>query len=501
MSDSTTAKCPCAHCDTHLEFPVEAAGATVDCPACQQPTELYVPATGALAPEAELTAEHILRAFRGSVPKTRVSVLYQFGLMVVAGTMAILPVIYLALIVAAGWGVHYWATHFDFLLKSGGNVRLYVAKLALYAAPLFAGSVLVLFMVKPLFARRARHAQPLAVNPEVDPLLHDFVRKVCETVGAPMPKRIDIDCNLNASASYRRGFLSLFGNDLVLTIGLPLVAGLNMQQFAGVMAHEFGHFAQGFGMRLTFIIRRINFWFARVAYERDAWDEWLEDWAAESEGWVSFIVMTAQFAVWCSRLALKLLMVVGNLIGCFMLRQMEYDADSYEIKLAGSDCFEASTRRIHVLSKVTEAAYKDMRVPWNLGKKLPDNFPAYLLRHDQAVSPEKRTKWEDTMGLDATGLFDTHPSNGDRIRRARQAGEAGVFHLTAPASQLFANFDVVAKQVTQLHYTDDLDIPLGMAKLVPDLGPGKESQAAEAGSEKPGEAGKPFGRLKLKGRE
>ena len=498
MSDSATAKCPCAHCDTHLEFPIDAAGAVVKCPACQQETELYVPAAGALAPEAELTADHVLRGFRGPVPRTRASLLYQFGLVVVAVTMALLPVIYLAMIVAAGLGVHYWATHFDFLLKSGGNVRLYIVKIALYVAPLFAGSVLVLFMVKPLFARRARHSQPLAVNPEVDPLLHAFIRKVCETVGAPMPKRVDVDCELNASAGFRRGFLSLFGNDLVLTIGLPLVAGLNMQQFAGVLAHEFGHFTQGVGMRLTYIIRRINGWFARVAYDRDSWDEWLEDWAAESEGWVSFIVTTAQFAVWCSRLLLKLLMFIGHGIGCFMLRQMEYDADSYESKVVGSVCTEESFRRLHALAKVTEVAYKDMRVGWNLGKKLPDSFPAYLLRHDQAVSPEKRTKWEDTMGLDASGLFDTHPSNGDRIRRARQAGEPGVFHLTAPATQLFANFEVISKQVTQLHYADDLGIPMAAAKLMPDMGPGKESPAAESKAEEAPSAGKAFGRLRLK---
>ncbi|MEN9573852.1 MAG: Protease HtpX [Verrucomicrobiota bacterium] len=502
MSEPITAKCPCAHCDTHLEFPVEAAGVVVTCPSCQQETELFVPATGALAPETELTAEHILRAFRGPVPKTRVSVLYQVGLLVVAVTMAILPLIYIAMIVAAGWGVYFWATHFDFLLKSsGGGPRVYLFKLVIYAAPLFAGSVLVLFMIKPLFARRAKHSQPLAVNPEVDPLLHAFIRKVCETVGAPMPKLVDVDCNLNASASFRRGALSLFGNDLVLTIGLPLVAGLTMQQFAGVLAHEFGHFAQGFGMRLTYLIRRVNAWFARVAYERDAWDEWLEEWSAGSEGAIVFIVLSAQCAVGCSRLLLKLLMYFGHLIGCFMLRQMEYDADSYESKVVGSACTEDTFRRIHVLAKVTDAAYKDMRVGWNLGNKLPDNFPAYLLRHDQAVSPGKRTKWEDTMGLDPSGLFDTHPSNGDRIRRARQAGEPGVFHLTAPATQLFANYEVVSKQVTQLHYADDLGIPMVMAKLVPDLGPGKEAEASAAPAEETPPSGKPFGRLKLKGRE
>lgn len=61
----------------------------------------------------------------------------------------------------------------------------------------------------------------------------------------------------------------LFGNDLVLTIGMPLVLGLSLRQFAGVLAHEFGHFSQGAGMRLTFIIRTISVWFTRVVYERD----------------------------------------------------------------------------------------------------------------------------------------------------------------------------------------------------------------------------------------
>jgi Zn-dependent protease with chaperone function len=38
---------------------------------------------------------------------------------------------------------------------------------------------------------------------------------------------------------------------LVLVIGLPLAAGMSMRQVAGVLAHEFGHFAQGAGMRFN----------------------------------------------------------------------------------------------------------------------------------------------------------------------------------------------------------------------------------------------------------
>lgn len=71
------------------------------------------------------------------------------------------------------------------------------------------------------------------------------------------------------------------------------------------------------------------------------------------------------------------------------------------------------------------------------------------------------------MGLEPSGPFDTHPSNGDRIRRARQAAEPGVFHLELPARCLFSDFEVISRQVTLLHYNDDLALPLELAHLVP----------------------------------
>jgi Zn-dependent protease with chaperone function len=274
-----------------------------------------------------------------------------------------------------------------------------------------------------------------------------------------MPIRIDLYCDLNAAAGFRRGAFSLFGNDLVLIIGLPLVAGLNLRQFAGIMAHEFGHFTQGFGMRLSYVIRSINGWFARVVFERDAWDLWLTRWAEEAEDWrIMILVNSARLGVWFSRFLLRLLMLTGHGVSCFLLRQMEYDADSYEIKLAGSATFETSVKRLQVLAEALDRSYKDMHITWNKSRRLPDDFPAFLLRQEAALPAERRTRIEDRVGLATTGLFDTHPSDGDRIRRARQAGEPGVFHLDQPATVLFANFDAVAKQVTLLHYNDDVGL-------------------------------------------
>jgi len=341
-------------------------------------------------------------------------------------------------------------------------------KLLAYFTPLFVGVVLVFFMIKPLFARRPPRAQPLALDPAINSTLYAFVARICETVGAPMPRRIDLNCELNAAAGFCRGIGSLFSNDLVLTIGVPLVACLNLREFAGVMAHEFGHFTQGFGMRLSYIIRRINLWFARVVYERDAWDVMLIEWAEEAEDWrIMLVASCARFGVWCSRLLLMLLMFIGHGVSCFLLRQMEYDADSYEIKLAGSEATEATVKRLNVLGEALGRSYKEMRSSWNTGKKLPENFPAFLAHQHGRLSEQVRTHIEDRVGLARTGLFHSHPSDGDRIRRARQADEPGIFHLEFPATVLFANFEVVARQITMLHYNDDLGLDCTASNLRP----------------------------------
>ncbi|MEI9865235.1 MAG: M48 family metalloprotease [Limisphaerales bacterium] len=467
MNDELYAKCGCQNCDTHIEFPLDAAGMTVKCPHCNQSTLLSFEAPPLTS--SKPTSPMILNAFQSGIRPDRVSFFYQIGLVMVAVMMVILPLIYVALVAAAGWAVYCYAVHCRFLVLSmEGGPRFYLVKLLAYIGPLFIGGVLLFFMVKPLFARRPKRAQPLALDPGANSTLFAFVAKICDAVAAPMPKRIYLDCQLNASAGFRRGPASLLGNDLVLTIGLPLVAGLNMQQFAGVIAHEFGHFTQGFGMRLSYVIRSVNNWFARVVYERDAWDEWLTSWAEETEDWRSMIVVNfARLAVWISRLLLKLLMYLGHGVSCFLLRQMEYHADSYEIKLAGSAAFEQTLKRFNVLGDASGQSYKAMRVMWNIRHILPDDFPAYLIQHESMLPPEHRAHIEDTVGLSRTKIFDTHPSAGDRIRCARQAGEPGVFHLDHPAALLFANFEAVSKQVTFLHYSDDLGLVFDQAALQP----------------------------------
>ena len=220
----------------------------------------------------ESRTELVTSAFEGTIEPVKVPLTYRIGILLVSIVMVILPLIYIALIGLVGYSVYYHTVNHVGMLEEGrGRGKFFI--LLLYLTPMIAGGFLFVFMFKPLFSRPARSPENRPLRRDSDPLLFGFVERICDIVQAPRPKSIRIDCEVNASASFDKGMLSMLGNNLVLTIGTPLVAGLNTRQFAGVLAHEFGHFAQGAGMRLTYIIRTISYWFTRVVYERDEWDE------------------------------------------------------------------------------------------------------------------------------------------------------------------------------------------------------------------------------------
>ena len=210
MSDAPYHRCACIQCGVNIEFPEELAGTSAACPNCQAPQDLVPVFDEPQTPpptstEDPLTAAAIVGAFGSPIPRPRVSILYPIGMTLVAGFMVLLPIVYVLLTVAAAYGVYFWGTHgLGLFTHYRGGIRFSFFALAIYLAPLFAGLVLVLFMIKPLFARRLPRAQPLSMNPAAEPKLYAFIAKVCETVGAPFPSRLDLDCVMNASAGFRR---------------------------------------------------------------------------------------------------------------------------------------------------------------------------------------------------------------------------------------------------------------------------------------------------------
>ena len=187
--------------------------------------------------------------------------------------MALLPVMYVAFVAAVACGlVFYTGFVMPSLLTHVPRGRVAVIFLGLIFAPVIAGAVMVVFLIKPLFFRIRDERRRRSLTRSAQPLLFELVDRICEATGAPIPQRIDVDYQVNASAQPLGGIWSVATGKMVLTIGIPLIAGMSARQLAGVLAHEFGHFSQKIGMGASLIIRKVKFWFLRVVYQRDTLD-------------------------------------------------------------------------------------------------------------------------------------------------------------------------------------------------------------------------------------
>lgn len=394
----------------------------------------------------------VMQSIEGSIEPVRVPLMYRVGIVLALTVMVLLPLIYLALIGAVGYAVYWHAITNTGLLTSdlgatrtSGKARLFA--FLLYLAPMAIGVILVVFMFKPLLSRPPKRRQPRKLSRDKEPLLFSFVDRLCDAVHAPRPKRIDVDLQVNASASFRSGMLSMLGTDLVLTIGMPLLAGLNMRQFAGVLAHEFGHFSQGAGMRTTYVVRTIAHWFSRVVYERDAWDEKLTELSHEVDLRVGWILFLARGFVWLTRRVLWCLMMVGNMVAGFMLRQMEFDADRHEARFSGSDVFSETQRALPLIGYADQQSWNQLGSFYREGR-LVDNLPQLTATNSQSLPSEVQEYFKAASATAKTGLFDTHPADRDRVASAEREKAAGIFRLIYPAAFLFRNFPALCRATT-----------------------------------------------------
>jgi Zn-dependent protease with chaperone function len=464
----------CGSCNTAFRVKEEHAGKRGKCPRCQAAVE--IPAASAhegnsVASVRRRTAggsphqfmREILEAFRGEIQPIRKRRAYGVGILILAIAMVVLPALYIALIGAVAYLLYLHATINWAVIE---RMRNWWALFFLYIGPLIIGVILLFFMVKPLFARRPRAYKLRTLEFGEEPLLFALVTRVAQALGAPEPRRIDVDCQTNASAGFGSVLGGFLGGDLVLTIGLPLVAGLSIQQLAGVVAHELGHFGQGTAMRLSYVVRSVNAWFARVVYERDSWDEALVRGCEEGERLALFLYL-ALFCVWLTRRVLWLFMLIGHALSCFLLRQMEFDADRHQTRLVGMDCFAETFRRVLLLDLAANGAYALAADSWKKSERVPEDLSAVIATLADGISPEDVRKIETGLTKPRSGLLDTHPAYAERLTSARLEKTDGVFHFDGPATRLFQDFARMSRAASLDFYRQVIGKQVKRDALVP----------------------------------
>ena len=157
--------------------------------------------------------------------------------------------------------------------------------------------------------------------------------------------------------------------------------------------------------------------------------------------------------VWLSRRILWVLMYAGHLVSGFMMHQMEFDADRYEARLAGSETFATTVRQLSLLQVAWHGAQNDLATFYREGR-LADNLPRLLMSSMTQLPPEAYAAVDRMNAEDNSSLLETHPANKDRVASAYAEQAPGIFFSELPASVLFSQFDATARNVTEDFYRE-----------------------------------------------
>lgn len=398
----------------------------------------------------------------GSVPRPARRPLYTLLLWLVALLSCLLPLVYFGLVAALGWlGYAYYA---DWAPRGFSGWTMVA-----WTVPGFVLGVLILFLLKPLFAPRAR--VPDAVRlPEKEIAFRAAVVSLCRAVGVAPPREIYLSHSVNAWVQFSPGPAGLVGGARTLTIGLPLVAGMSARQLVGVLAHEFGHFAQRGGMRAAHVINRVNRWLESRAYHRDEWDERLQGWLDDGEegdggNLLHLACAITQACLGLTRVFLRGLFQLSFRMSRRLSQEMEFDADRYEVAVAGSDSFAGTALRLRALSQAMHEVELLNRKAWREGSLVADLPAAAALRMGQWTADDWQAVERLVDNDDETRYWDSHPADQARIANAMAQPVAGMFVDDRPAAGLFADFPALCREVTD-HYYREMDLEFGARNLM-----------------------------------
>lgn len=423
-------------------------------PACAADT-LSVP------PQASVV-QLLQRLPKRSIPRPRSRPLYALSLWLVTALCALIPLLYLGLVVGVGWlEFRYYS---DWVHQIGRTAS--VVHVLAWTLPGFVGGVLILFLLKPLFAPRGQPPRAVALEAGQEPEFVAAVHGLCAAMGIRPPVEIRLTHEVNAWVQFETGLFGFLRGRKTLTIGLPLVAGLSARQLVGVLAHEFGHFAQGAGMRCASVINRVNRWLESRAYHPDEWDDRLERWNDEMNGGlVSLACFLASLCLGLTRLLLRALFQISFRMSRRLSQEMEFDADRYEAIVAGSGCFRATALQMRALARAHRDTDLSNRHAWREGR-LVDDLPATVAaRLGQLREDDWRAIALDLEADHETRYWDSHPADQARIANAEELAAAGLFLDERPARLLLQDFATLSRRVTE-HFYREVGLEFGPRNLI-----------------------------------
>lgn len=342
---------------------------------------------------------------------------YKFRSAVAIVSIALFFALYFMLI----YGVYQlliWSINLDIEIRS---IWVGIFRVAIIVAP----AMLLLFTIKFLFKlTNPKPTNRVEINLKEQPKLKEFIYSICKETGAPTPRKVFVDPDVNAYVAYSNPWLSLiFPTKKDLTFGLGLVDCLNLSEFKAVVAHEFGHFAQR-SMKVGSYIMSANTIISDMIFNRDKWDLLLANWRSIDIR-LSAVAWILTGIVWVIRQALFLFYKLLNIMYLSLSREMEFNADRVAASVAGSEPVASSLHKLgfgdqvwnNTMNHLYIAAQKNIYTNnfFNHNSKAIEESTNLLeeLKKAMPLKNGRRQYFSDDESA-KTNMYASHPSNRHR---------------------------------------------------------------------------------------
>ena len=330
--------------------------------------------------------------------------------------------------------------------------------------------LLTVFLLKSLFVvRKSGSAGGLEITEKDQPNLFAFLHKLADEVGAPKPHRVFLTPDVNAAVFYDLSLFNLiFPSKKNLVIGLGLVNVLNLGELKAVLAHEFGHFAQGSMAvgRWVYIAQQI---ISHVVAVRD-WLDSIVKLISRIDLRVAWIGWLLALIIWSIRSLMDTLFRLVIIAERALSREMEFNADLVAVSVTGSD---ALVNALHKLQAADEAWQTAVDVAGNeasKGKKITDLFHAQktaisaigeiLDDEDYGTTPAVKTGDPKSHRVFTKQtamppqMWSTHPANQDREENAKGVYVAANIDERS-AWDIFSEPDSLRESISLSFYRSD----------------------------------------------
>ncbi|MEN3942073.1 hypothetical protein WJU23_12320 [Prosthecobacter sp. SYSU 5D2] len=314
-----------------------------------------------------------------------------------------------------------------------------------------AGAVTWTFMLRPLMPRPRSIHVALQITPSSQPRLFEMVDEICWHLRLDPPQEIWLDTTTGIRSSVKDGVLGVAGGELILHIGLPIVAVANARELAGMLVRELAMNAGGLGTTFSHLVRELNTWFYRALHERDPWEMELCTRRRKETGGQRAVRVITWLWMGLAKLPFGLFVIAAKLISVAALVRLGQGADRAAMNVIGKDEWKRLEQKLAMLQGAWDASKTEIKRGMTQ-HRLPENLSLLLARH---VAREERKSG-------------TAPHSSARPHEGPASVIVQDLTADAPAAALIRSFVDLSRQVTCFYYQHELGIGLHETRLVAD---------------------------------